>query len=179
MAMKVLPASSDLLLVRPHVVERGPGGRIDADLVGDLLVVIDDAVDVHGDRDLQHLAVDGDGLSDRFGKRGGRADLVEERADVLADVPCCFRSRKKSASAAMKRFGGVPATKRRRAGSRRRSRAGGGGVDGVAVRLELVDDGVERGHLAVVRPGMAERQLGGVRRKAARQASASAMPFSL
>ena len=84
----------DLLLVGPHVVERCPLGRIDARRLGDLLVVVDHAVDVHGDRDLEHLAVDGDRVEHRLREGLGGADLVEEGPTSWA-CPFASRSRKK------------------------------------------------------------------------------------
>ena len=57
---------------------------IDARRLGDLLVVVDHAVDVDGDRDLEHLAVDGDGVEHGLRERLGGADLVEQRPERLA-----------------------------------------------------------------------------------------------
>ena len=95
MAMKVKPASSTFFSSahmsssEVHLVGSTPA------FSATVLVVVDHAVDVHGGRDLQHLAVDGDGLQHRLRERLGGADLVEERADVDWPGPCSSRSRKK------------------------------------------------------------------------------------
>ena len=126
-----------LLLVGPHVVERGPLGRIDAGRVGDLLVVVDHAVDMDGGRDLQHLAVDGDGVEHRLGEGCGGADLVEERSDICAlalGLEVAEEVRVGRDEEVRRRAGDEEADERTLAGRLVRHRGGG---NRVSLRLEL------------------------------------------
>ena len=60
----------DLVEIGPDVVHRFPGGRVDARLGGNLLVVEEHAVEVDRDRRFHDLAVDGDVLLDGVGEIG-------------------------------------------------------------------------------------------------------------
>jgi hypothetical protein len=150
---EVVAGGLDLIHVGEHFVDRRPPGRVDAGGLRDMHVVVDDAVDMDACRDLADFAVDLDRLADRGGEVRRGADPVEQIADRLAET----------AVADVAIDVGIAGQKdvgRRTGDDEADDRAAGAGLlvrhgqllDGVALRLQRIDEDVESGDLALVGP---------------------------
>ena len=65
--------SAHLVEIGKHVVNRRPGGGIDAGLLGDFLVVVDHAVEMERHGNLDELAID-------------RGEIANDRGEVFGDA---------------------------------------------------------------------------------------------